>query len=353
MTDEYDGLVAYVEQEEPELLERVGNEPIKSWKNDRSRLISTLLTRQRDQNIVLTPQQVPELVDGDVDVVVHMGCHVIQTPHIIDATIDVLEAFGFTIVPLGGFNNCCGSLDLRQGTFEDAEQVDDVRFANVRAFDPEYLITECTSCFANTERFSAKYREFDGFEFASMIDFLHQRRDELKDLVAVSDPVTVAFHDHYDPSRWTSKRQGKLARELFDALPGVEVVEMEHSLAESLPCNFLADPSEYGYDDFTAQVYEEAVAAGADLLVNFWHACHRHMVVYDEQYPIETRNYTTFLAERLGFSYRDVSKAYRVAAANGDIEWILEDARPIYEANGLTTTEAREIIESHLIPGEV
>lgn len=351
MDGEYGGLREYIEAEEPHLLERVGNEPIKGRKNERSRLVSALLTAPEDRRMVVEPGQAPELVEGDVDAVVHMGCHVVQTPHIVDATVDLLEALDLTVVPLGGFNNCCGSLDIRQGTFEAAETVDDARFRNVEAFDPDYLLTECTSCFARTARFSAKYRDFDGYEFLSMVAFLRQRRERLVDLVEVTDPVTVAFHDHYDPSQWTPERQGALARELFEVLPGVETVEMEHGLAESLPCNFLADPAEYGVEDLTATVYEEAAAAGADVLVNFWHACHRNMVPYDGRYPVRTENYATFLAERLGFSYRDKTREYKLAAMAGDVDWILDDARTTYEANGLTEAQAREVVEEHVTPG--
>jgi len=351
MGAEYDGLRDYIERAEPDLLARVGNEPIKYRKNTRSRLVSALLTPADEWTMVVDPGQVPDLVAADVDVVCHMGCHVIQTPHVVDATVDLLESFDLTVVPLGGFNNCCGSLDLRQGTFDDAERVDDVRFRNVETFDPDYLITECTSCFANTARFSSTYRSFDGYEFSSMIAFLHERRDRLADLVEVEEPVTVAFHDHFDPSQWTPARQGELARELFEALPGVEVVEMEHALEDALPCNFLADPSSYDCEDLTATVYEEAIEAGADVLVNFWHACHRHMVPYESRYPVQTENYATFLAERLGFAYRDKTREYKLAALAGDVDWIIEDARPVFEANGLSEAQARDVVEAHLTPG--
>lgn len=347
----YEGLRAYIEAEEPELLERVGNEPIKGRKNERSRLVAALLTAPEDRRMVVDPGQAPDLVEAEIDAVVHMGCHVVQTPHIIDATVDLLETLGLAVVPLGGFNNCCGSLDIRQGTFDDAEAVDDVRFRNVAAFDPDYLLTECTSCYARTARFSAQYRSFDDFEFRSMAEFLHERRDRLRAAVEDEAPVTVAFHDHYDPSGWTPERQGRLARKLFEALPGVTTVEMDHGLGESLPCNFLADPDEYGVEDLTAAVYEEAEAAGADVLVNFWHACHRNMVPYDVHYPLDTVNYATFLARRLGFDYRDKTKEYKVAAMRGDVDWILEDARPVYEANGLSETDARAVVETHLAPG--
>lgn len=351
MGEEYRGLTEYIEAEEPELLDRVGSQPIKATKNERSRLVSALLRAPEDRRMVFDPGQAPHLVEGDVDVVVHMGCHVIQTPHIVDATVDLLASLDLTVVPLGGFNNCCGSLDIRQGTFDDAERVDDARFRNVETFDPDYLITECTSCFARTARFSSRYRSFEGYEFLSMVEFLLDRRGDIVDRIEIDEPVTVAFHDHYDPTQWTPTRQCELSRELFEALPGVETVEMTHGLDERLPCNFLADPAEYGVEDLTATVYEEATAAGADVLINFWHACHRNMVPYDERSSVRTKNYATFLAERLGFSYRDKTREYKLAAMAREVDWILEDAREAYEANGLTTAEARAVIEDHLAPG--
>ena len=346
-------LSEYLQAEEAELLTKVQEEEgavKKGPHNKKSRMISSILRKQENQKIVQFPQQVERMLEVDVDVVVHMGCHSIQTPHIVDGTMDVLESLGMTTVPLGGFNNCCGILDFQNGDIETAERVDDNRFRNIEAFDPEYAITECTSCFATSDKLSMGYRETDGYEFTSMIEFLYDRRDKLHDLAEVTDPVTITLHDHYDGFDWTPVEEAEMARELFDTLPGVEIVEMEHHLEDGLPCNFYSDLSQWEYEDLTEQVYREAAAAGADLLINFWHACHRNLVVYDPHFPLETRNYANFIGERLGFEYRDITKEYKLAARRGEVDWVIKDAKPVLEANNVSEADARTIIKQYLAP---
>ncbi|WP_248898165.1 (Fe-S)-binding protein [Haloplanus halobius] len=350
---DHESLAEYLEAEESELLEEVeGKEGAvnKGSHNNKSRRVAALLRKHDNQKIVQSPHQAEHLLQQDVDVVVHMGCHSIQTPHIVDGTMDILESLGMTTVPLGGFNNCCGILDFQNGDVETAQSVDDNRFRNIEAFDPDYAITECTSCFATSDKLSMGYRDPDGYEFTSMIEFLHDRREQLREMAEVTDPVTIALHDHYDGFDWTPIDEAHMARELFETLPGVEIVEMEHTLEDGLPCNFYSDLSQWEYDDLTEQVYQEAADAGADLLINFWHACHRNMVVYDPHFPLETRNYANFIGERLGFEYRDITKEYKLAARNGKIDAILNDAAPVLEANGISDSEARSIIREDLAP---
>lgn len=350
---DYESLSEYLQAEQSELLEAVQGETgavDKGPHNRKSRMIASILRKQKDQRIVQTPEQAEDVRDEDVDVVVHMGCHSIQTPHIVDGTMDVLESLEMTAVPLGGFNNCCGILDFQNGDIETAESVDDNRFKNIESFNPDYAITECTSCFASSNKLSMGYRDPDGYEFTSMVEFLYDRRDQLIELATVTDPVTITLHDHYDGFDWTPIEEAEMARDLFSALPGVEIVEMEHTLEDGLPCNFYSDLSNWEYDDLTEKVYEEASDTGADLLINFWHACHRNMGVYDPYFPLETRNYANFIGERLGFEYRDITKEYKLAARDNDIEWILEDATPVLEANGISDEEATTIITEYLAP---
>lgn len=352
-SQDYDSLSEYLQAEESDLLEAVQGETgavEKGPHNRKSRMVAAVLRKQENQKIVQTPRQVTDERAGDVDVVVHMGCHSIQTPHIVDGTMDVLESLGMNTVPLGGFANCCGILDFQNGDVETAESVDDNRFRNIEAFDPDYAITECTSCFATSDKLSMGYRDPEGYEFTSMIEFLYDRREELRELAPVTEPVTVTLHDHYDGFDWTPIEEAEMARELFETLPGVEIVEMDHTLEDGLPCNFYSDLTEWEYDDLTEEVYREAAATGADLLINFWHACHRNMVVYDPHFPLETRNYANFIGERLGFEYRDVTKEYKLRARDNDIEWILEDAAPVLEANGISEEEATTIITEYLAP---
>lgn len=350
MSNEDMGLEEYLQESDPEILERIEQEDPdydKAAKNSESIAVYKLLKKEENRRFIRNPHELEGMADEDIDIVVHMGCHSVQTPHIIDATADLLENLKYTTVPLGGFNNCCGIMDFDNGDLETAERVDRNRFDNMAFFEPTYAITECTACHATTEKLSMGYQSPE-FELASMIEFLNQRQDELLETIERTDPVVVALHDHYDSKGWMPEEQAVYARELLSALPGVEIVEMDHSYEDPLPCNFLADHEEF--DDPNRQIFREADAAGADVLITFWHACNRFLAVDEKDFPVTVRNYATFIAERMGFAYQDKYKAYIHAGLAGDVEWILEDARPVYEANGLTDAEAREIIHQNFSP---
>lgn len=343
-------LQEYLDNADEEVVNAIGKSSLEKGEHNRgSNEIYNLLVPPEDQKIVFSPDQAEELTEEEIDVVVHMGCHAIRTPHIIDSTLDILEKLGYSSVPLGGFNNCCGILDIRKGNLSAAERVDDNRFNNIKAFDPDYALTECTSCYATTEKFSLGYRSPD-FEVESMLEFLADRTDELVDKTTEEEQVTIAIHDHYDSNGWTTLDQAAYAREIFSALPDVNVVEIEHSMEDSIPCNFLADVSNYEFDDLSEQIFKEAEAAGADILINFWHACHRHLVTYEPEFTVKTKNYTTFIAERLGYSYADKNKIYKKEGVKGNVDKIIEDARPVFQANGLSEDDARMTIEKHFSP---
>lgn len=354
---EYDSLRSYMEGEKSDLLAQIQSNEGRIEKyphTQQARNVSSILTKTEELNQVRTVREGEQWLANrgksveDVDVVIHMGCHAVQSPIVMDSTMDVIEAFGHVVLPLGGFNNCCGVLDIQNGDLDTAEKVDDVRFDNIEAFEPEYALTECTSCFAQTNELSLGYRDTPGYEFMSMIEFLYHRREELGNLAEVTDPVTITLHDHYDAFGWTPPVEAHYAREVFRALPGVDIVEMEHKREDALPCDFYADPSEYGVENLTIEVFKEAAQTGADVMINFMHACHRRIAEYDPYFPIDTKNYTSFIGERLGFTYREKIKEYKIAARNGKIDWIIEDARPVFQANSLDESQAREIIETYL-----
>lgn len=351
MTERPASLREHLENDVPEWLagtESGGPETTKSESIGATRSLSALLRREDEVGFVRQPEHA-DVSPEDVEIVVHMGCHSVKTPVVIDSIVDLLDELGYCAVPLGGYNNCCGIEDMKRGDIETAESIDSNRFENIAAFEPDYAIAECSSCHAITQTASLGYRSPD-FEFPFLTEFLNEHRDRFLDHVEVTDPVSVTVHDHFDSRGWMPDGQIEAIRELFSSLPGVEVVEMDHTRSERLPCNNTVAPDEHPYDDINRQIYREADAAGADVLVTIWHACHRSILRYDHEFDVTTTNYATFLAERLGFEYRDKNREYFRAAAAGNVDAIIEDARPVFEANGLSETAARTLVEAYFKP---
>jgi Fe-S oxidoreductase len=335
----------------PDWLEEVeATEPetTRSESIDAVRSLGALLRREADRRFVTRAGEA-DVDPADVEVVVHMGCHSIKTPVVIDSLMDVLGKLDFEAVALGGYNNCCGIEDMKRGDIETAEALDDNRFGNISALDPDYAVAECSSCHSITETASLGYREPE-FEFPFMPEFLLDHRERLLDAVEVTDPVAVTVHDHYDYRGWMPDEQMEFVRDLFRALPGVEVVEMEHTKSDRLPCALSASPDDHPYDDINARIYREAEAADADVLVNVWHACHRCLLPQEHEFEPVTLNYATFLAERLGFDYRDGNREYLRLAREEGLDAVVEAARPVFEANGLSEERARRVVESHYWP---
>jgi len=350
MPDHSDGLKSHIENQNGIDIDRMIDEDFdKNHKAQRSRSLYRLLKRQDERNFIRSPKELDESTAEDVDVAIHMGCHSIVTPHIIQATIDIIDQLGYTAVALGGFSNCCGTMEIKEGNIEAAERVDENRFENLSAFEPEFALMECTACHAKTSKLSMGYRSPD-FEVVSMIEFLNNRREELLDHIEVEQAVNIALHDHYDANKWMPEEEALYARELFGSLPGVDIVEMEHSHEDRLPCTYLSDPTKYPYEDLNKQIYDECTEAGADKLITFWHACNRSLAMDEAAFPVTIRNYATFIAERLGYSYRDKFKQYVHQGLSNNVEAIVEDARPVFESNGVSESEARKIVRTNFIP---
>lgn len=347
MAEKADGLRDHLKDAVPEWFHKAETEGKPTTKSDAVKSVKTLasvLEVEGQEAFVRHPSEADVPAEA-VEVVVHMGCHSVKTPVIIESTMDIVEELGYTAVALGGYNNCCGIEDMKRGNIDTAEALDSNRFRNIEAFDPDFAIAECSSCHAVTETASMGYRT-PGFEFPFMIEFLNDRLEAFKEKIQVTDPVTVTFHDHYDYRGWMPDEQSDYVRELFSSLPGVEVVEMEHTKGNRLPCELAITDDQHPYDNINDQIYCEAEAAGADVLISIWHGCHRCLLAKEQDHSVTTKNYATFLAERLGLEYRDKNREYTEAARSGDIDCIVEDARPIFEQNSLTEPEARQIIET-------
>ncbi|MFB6311323.1 MAG: heterodisulfide reductase-related iron-sulfur binding cluster [Salinirussus sp.] len=347
MTPPSSELDARLAEADPAFRAQIREDPVESTKTETIGALNQLaglLVDLDDPGFVRTPQE----YEGDqaaVDAVVHMGCHSIKTPVIVDATLDVVESLGYTPVGLGGFGNCCGIMDLKRGDVEAAEHADDNRFENIAAFDPEVAIAECTSCHAITSTLSLGYRDPE-FAFPSFIEFLLNHVDELNDAIQPGAPVPVALHEHFDGRGWSPDDQPAKARELMNQLDGVELVEMGD---EGIPCNNTGDPAAYDVSNLNDRILGSASSAGAEYVITFWHACQASLLYEDHAHPATAKNIATFLAERLGYEYRDVRREYVAAGARGELDWIVEDARPTFEANGLSEATARDVAQEYFV----
>lgn len=341
----------YLEENEPEALADLegGSMPDKSDYQDQADRMYDIL--YEGDPIIRSPREVEALDDLEVDIVVHIGCHGVRTPHTVDGIMATMDALGYNAIPLGKQNNCCGIFEATEGDFEAAERINKHRFENVEAFNPDYMLAECTSCHTTTETLALGYFEPD-FEIVTMSEFLYQHRDDLSRLATETDPVSVTPHDGfgiYGRYNWEENAPFDEARGVLSALPGVEIVEMQHNRENFLPCGLdeisYGDVSNFEYDNTSEGVWIEAEESGADILMTFRHGCDMELEWYDPHFSVETQNYMNFIAERLGYNIENRGKRYKKWGQNEEFERILEHSRPIFESNGMQEDVAQQTIK--------
>jgi len=175
----------------------------------------------------------------------------------------VLDAAGVKISILGHEESCCGHPARRIGDeylfqCQAQQNIETLKRHNVKK-----IITACPHCFHTLKD---EYPQFGGdFEVVHHVEFLLQLvkegrlklTNEVKAVVAYQDPCYLArYHGICDAPR-----------ELAKAIPGVEIVEMEHCGTNGICCGagggrmWMEEEPEQRVNRLRAR---EAIATGAD-----------------------------------------------------------------------------------------
>jgi len=207
--------------------------------------------------------------DGDAEFLFWVGCTAALQESSMNAALALarlLDAAGVKISILGHEESCCGHPARRIGDeylfqCQAQQNIETLQRHNVKK-----IITACPHCF-HTLKY--EYPQFGGeFEVVHHTEFLLQLveegrlklTNEVKAIVAYQDPCYLGrYHGVYEAPR-------KLAA----AVPGVELVEMEHCGANGICCGagggrmWMEEEPEQRVNQLRAK---EAVATGADTVL--------------------------------------------------------------------------------------
>jgi Fe-S oxidoreductase/nitrate reductase gamma subunit len=207
--------------------------------------------------------------DGDAEFLFWVGCTAALQESSMNSTLAlarVLDAAGVKISILGHEESCCGHPARRIGDeylfqCQAQQNIETLKRHNVKK-----IITACPHCFHTLKH---EYPQFGGdFEVVHHTEFLLQLvkegrlklTNEVKAVVAYQDPCYLArYHGICDAPR-----------ELAKAVPGVELVEMEHCGANGICCGagggrmWMEEEPEQRVNRLRAK---EAVATGADTVL--------------------------------------------------------------------------------------
>ena len=281
--------------------------------------------------------------EKSVDYVFYTGCNVLKTPHIALLCLDIMDALELNYSVLGGPSHCCGILQFRSGDVETSTKVASNTIEKFIQTGATEVLSWCPTCQVQYSEFGLPtYENATGikpFEMRPFVLFLESQLDALRPLLKKPVKKKIALHLHPGIAGLPDA-----ARRLCDAVPGVEVIDL--NLPEmGLMSNSLSTVPSLK-KDLQAQELAAAEAAGVDALAAVYHADHRELCAHERDYPFSVINFLEIIAESMGIFRDDTFKTMKIKQ---DADKILKDCADMLEANAISSDQARPIIETALL----
>jgi heterodisulfide reductase subunit D len=215
-----------------------------------------------------------------VNTLFFVGCTAAYDPKLqtlARTTAEILEAAGVPFGVLGKDELCCGSTLLRMGNYDAYEKMAEKNLELLNSLGVERIVTSCSGC---NSVLREEYEELGGLE----AEVMHSL--ELVDELISSGDIKlkkkidrkVTYHDPCHLGRFTGVYDAP--RNILEAIPGVEMVEMPRNRANSFCCGAGAGVRT-AYPEFASWVaaerVREAASTGADTLVTACPFCEQNL----------------------------------------------------------------------------
>jgi heterodisulfide reductase subunit D len=191
-----------------------------------------------------------------------------RAKEIAKSTIELLKRGGVEFELLGEDEWCCGSVMLRTGNVDVA---DELREHNVEAFKnqgADLVITSCSGCF---KTLSQDYEKMTGsldFEVKHVLEILKELIEEGK-LKFPETKLKVTYHDPCHLGRHSGMYE--IPRDILNSILGLEFVEMPRN-RENARCCGAGGGVRAGYKELSDKMADtrikEAEETGAEVLTS-------------------------------------------------------------------------------------
>ena len=294
---------------------------------DDIQLVRDLTTPPEAQTWLAAPPQDPT----PREVVLYLGCNVLQTSHMVQTVTDILDRLEVDYVAVGGPAYCCGIVHHRGGDHAAAQGMGGAAIRHIQQFRPKRVLMWCPSC---TYYYDELFEEELPFETEHVAEFLADRLAQLEFEHAA--PGVTALHWHsFKPRR---QREAGAAKTLLRAVPGLEYVEIgsEDGLGNTCAPTESERPE---WERIVERQLRQAEQAGASTFATLYHSCQRQICVEEERTSLTIEHYLSVFARALGIEYEDTYKKYRLWR---NPDRVLADTTPCMLANGVDADRARE-----------
>ena len=182
------------------------------------KLTQDLLTKKEERSWLLTPPR-----DGERhDVVLYLGCNVLRTSHLVQTATAVFDRLGLDYVAAGGPTYCCGIQHHRRGQEASGERYANHTIELLETMAPREVVMWCPSCI---QFYDEVLQAEMPFPKRHTTEFLAERLERGDFTFTQRVEATVALH--YHPLSEPRQREGRAARRLLEAVPGITVVDFE------------------------------------------------------------------------------------------------------------------------------
>ncbi|MCJ7606026.1 MAG: (Fe-S)-binding protein, partial [Dehalococcoidales bacterium] len=231
---------------------------------------------------------------------------------IAQASVRLLDAAGVDFTYIGEKENCCGTPMLVAGKWDVFEQIMRQNINNMKEAGVDTVVCSCPACDMMWRHSYPEWARKLGIEYNitarhySEIIAEKIQNGEFKFPEGMKE-TTVTFHDSCHIGRVSGVYDAP--RQVIKAIPGVNLVEMEHCREEAHCCGsvltLIKDPdvaAEIGKDRM-----DEAVDAGAEKMLSICPCCQfQFRVTKDKKnIPVEVEDLSRFAASALGFDFPD------------------------------------------------
>jgi Fe-S oxidoreductase/FAD/FMN-containing dehydrogenase len=229
------------------------------------------------------------------------------------AAVRLLDAAGVDFAYLGDKESCCATPMLVAGKWDLFSETMKRNIKAVKEAGADTVISSCPACDMMWRQVYPEWAEKLGIEYGITAKHYSEilsekiKAGEFEFPAGDGEPVKVTWHDSCHIGRASGVYEPP--RELINALPGAELVEMSHNRQDGLCCGsvltLIKDPpvaAEVGKERL-----DEAVEAGVDTVLALCPCCQFQLRVSAEKkdVPVQVVDLACFAAETLGFDFPD------------------------------------------------
>jgi Fe-S oxidoreductase/FAD/FMN-containing dehydrogenase len=228
------------------------------------------------------------------------------------AAVRLLDAAGVDFTYAGESENCCGTPMLVCGKWDVFAETMKKNMEAIKKVDADTVITSCPACDMMWRQIYPRWAEKLGFYYnIKTKHYSEVIADQIKAgkfrFPDIGKKIKVTLHDACHIGRVSSVYDAP--RDFIKAIPGVELVEMEHNRERAHCCGsvltLIKEPPVAA--EIGKARMDEAMATGADKLLALCPCCQFQFRVTAEKkgLPIETIDLAHFAASTMGYDLPD------------------------------------------------